>query len=667
MNIRAPLIPFAGSLLALSLVTACSNDGHSSGNDTSSPSSQEHKLRKVGSAAELEAYLKAGLKQASDNNGSIATLGIAPAAPTPPVDSAADGNADPTESLSFSNTTLIEQGIDEADIVKSDGDVVYIAEASNGYCVELCQPIQAMLEGDIAAGEYQPEKAEGGIRVMRVSDLLHWATEIAHIHVPHSAEHDYQSVAGLLLTDDSDELISITNASSNVYDESLVPDQWSSIWAWSYGSTIVDTFDVSNPAAAVHENRIEIDGYLLQTRRIDNTLYLVTRFTPEVVITGTTQARDAEIDALTLAEMLPQVSVNGDRRTLVSPDNCFVDKDATGYPTLMVVTAVNLDDSSLQSSCVTANAYGFYMSSNALYITQAEWNQQSNETTHIYKFSLSGEGPSYRGEGSAEGSPTGNYNFSISEHEDVLRLATVSWNELGPVNELHTFAESANGDLEALATLPNSEHPESLGKAGETIQGIRFVGDRAYVVTFLQTDPLYVVDLSNPADPFIAGQVEIPGFSTLLQPLDNDLLLGVGRENNRLKVELYDVQNPSAPQSVSKYLMSPADEDGGSYSTAAWEHRALALLPVDNSIRVALPFYRYTYGDGYTETQGALSFSIDLANRSLADVAESDASSDQYIYGEQRVLLQPNTLHYLQGSKIWSSIWGSSEPMLNPQ
>jgi len=667
MNIRIPLIPFASTLLALSLVTACSNDGHSSHDST--PQQQEHKLRKVGSAAELEAYLKDGLKMAANANGLIDTVYFPQ---TQPEDDVASGgnNGSPPLGTSFSNTTLIEAGVDEADIVKSDGDLVFVAVPASAVLFPVDESNES---AGIAVGEPNPSGAQNHIRVMRADDATHSASEIAQIDIPHSAEHDYQSISGLILADENNakELVAITSASSNVYQTNgaIVPDQWSSIWAWSYGSTIIDTFDVSDTAAIAHQHRIEIDGYLLQTRRIENTLYVVTRFTPEVAIADSTATRNAEIDALSLTQLLPQVSVDGDKSTLVSPDNCFVDGDASGYPTLMVVTAIDLGDNSLHSSCVTANMYGFYMSQKALYLTQAEWSESNNETTHIYKFSLSGNGPEYRGEGSAEGAPTANYNFSISEHDDVLRIATTNRDAaLLPVNQLYTFSETTSGDLQKLATLPNERHPESIGKPGETIQGIRFVGDRAYVVTFLQQDPLYVIDLSDPADPFIAGQVEIPGFSTLLQPLGDDLLLGVGRENNSdLKVELYDVQNPSEPQSIGKYVMSGSAGSSSSYSAAAWDHHALALLPEEDSVRVAVPFYRYSYGAGYEETQGALSFSIDRSGRSLTAVAEADATSDEYIYGEPRILLLPHSLLYLQGSKIWGSLWGSSETMANPQ
>jgi len=680
MNNRIPLTPFSTSLLIVALVTACSDGGHSSNNDSPQPPQhQEHKLHKASSAAELEAYIKNGLKAAADSNGVINSIEPIAAPAMPIADAAANpiagNNSDaPTADTSFSNTTLIEEGVDEADIVKADGDLIFVAAPASG-CIELCPPFYTLADdiasADIAVGEPDPAGSRNRVRVMRADDTAHSTTEIASIDIAQSADRNYQSLTGLLLAnhDNAKQMVAVSSASSFVYQNALpVPEQWSSIWSWSYGSTIIDTFDVSNASSISHQHRIELDGYLLETRRIENTLYVVTRFTPEIGNAGTAEARKAEIDTLSLAQLLPKVSIDGNSSALVSSDNCFVDADATGYPTLMVVTAINLGDNSLHSSCVTANTYGFYMSKNALYLTQEEWAQDNNQTTHIYKFSLPENGPEYRGEGSVEGAPTASYNFTINEHNGVLRIATTKRDAAWiPTNQLYTLSETTSGNLQTLATLPNAQHPESIGKPGESIQGIRFVGDRAYIVTFLQTDPLYVIDLSDPVNPFVAGQVEIPGFSTLLQPLGNDLLLGVGRESsNALKVELYDVADPTTPRSVDKYVVSGADGEY-SYSAAIWDHHALALLPTNNTVRIALPYYRYDYANGFGENQGAISFSVDLLNRDMTKVAQVDATSDEFIYGDQRVLLQPNSLHYIQGSKVWSGLWGSSDTLTNPQ
>jgi len=177
-------------------------------------------------------------------------------------------------------------------------------------------------------------------------------------------------------------------------------------------------------------------------------------------------------------------------------------------------------------------------------------------------------------------------------------------------------------------------------------------------------DPLYVIDLSDAQNPFIAGEVEIPGFSSLLQPLQNNLLLGVGTENNQLKAELYDVANPGNPVSLGKYLLDNNSADYSS-SAASWDHHALTLLQLpDDTVRVALPFYGSQYiNDTYTENKGALSLLVDTNQRTLSLVAKTPVATDGYLYGTQRVLLHDSTLHYIEGASIWSTAWGSSEPL----
>ena len=94
-----------------------------------------------------------------------------------------------------------------------------------------------------------------------------------------------------------------------------------------------------------------------------------------------------------------------------------------------------------------------------------------------------------------------------------------------------------------------------LGEEGERIYGVRFMGERGYIVTFRQTDPLYTLDLSNPTAPRVAGQLKIPGYSAYLHPVGENQLLGVGREGTAVKTSLFDVSNLAAPTEVTKLLI----------------------------------------------------------------------------------------------------------------
>ena len=111
--------------------------------------------------------------------------------------------------------------------------------------------------------------------------------------------------------------------------------------------------------------------------------------------------------------------------------------------------------------------------------------------------------------------------------------------------------------LVTLATLPNDQHPEPLGKAGEQVHAVRFVGARGYLVTFRTIDPLYVLDLSNPTDPRTAGSLDVAGFSDYLFPLSDALLFGVGRSVDAsgraagIQLGVFDVADAGHPTSVA--------------------------------------------------------------------------------------------------------------------
>lgn len=150
--------------------------------------------------------------------------------------------------------------------------------------------------------------------------------------------------------------------------------------------------------------------------------------------------------------------------------------------------------------------------------------------------------------GQVPGSPLN--QFSMDEYNGNLRIATtVGQNRwLFPaesVNDLYVL----NDRLETIGSLQNLAQRERIFSA-------RFIGDTAYLVTFEQIDPFFVIDLSSPTSPKVAGELKIPGFSSYLHPLAENLILGVGQEEGQVKLSLFDVSNPNNPTEVSKYNMN---------------------------------------------------------------------------------------------------------------
>ncbi|MDE0267466.1 MAG: beta-propeller domain-containing protein [Acidimicrobiaceae bacterium] len=187
--------------------------------------------------------------------------------------------------------------------------------------------------------------------------------------------------------------------------------------------------------------------------------------------------------------------------------------------------------------------------------------------------------------------------FSLSEHAGHLRVVTTSRNSSGFIGFLETnssevvsgseswvrvLQETSDGELVEVGSVGN------IGK-GEQVQSVRFVGDIGYVVTFRQIDPFYTIDLSDPTNPRIVGELKIPGFSSYLHPISDELILGVGSdadENGRVtgsKVSLFDVSNLASPQEIAVWKAPD------SWNQIGWDHRAflwwepksLAIIPVN--------------------------------------------------------------------------------------
>jgi hypothetical protein len=198
--------------------------------------------------------------------------------------------------------------------------------------------------------------------------------------------------------------------------------------------------------------------------------------------------------------------------------------------------------------------------------------------TLIHQFRLDGgTEATYVASGEVEGRLLN--QFAMSEHNGDLRVATTTddWGRFGDQSESTVFVlRPSGGELQQISAI------SGLGK-GEQIHAVRFIGDVGYVVTFRQIDPLYVLDLSDPADPVLEGELKIPGYSAYLHPVGEGLLLGVGQDatdegrTTGTQLSLFDVSDPTNPQRISTLAI-------GGQSEAEWDHKAFLFWPPDGSI-----------------------------------------------------------------------------------
>lgn len=141
--------------------------------------------------------------------------------------------------------------------------------------------------------------------------------------------------------------------------------------------------------------------------------------------------------------------------------------------------------------------------------------------------------------------------FSMDEYNGILRVATTiggGWNRFGVSAESVSDVYTLDASLNILGSV------KGLG-ATERIYSVRFLGNMGYVVTFRQVDPFYVLDLSDPSNPAQKGELKIPGYSSYLHPITDNQILGIGKEDSKVKISLFDVSSPSNPTEISKYSL----------------------------------------------------------------------------------------------------------------
>ena len=160
--------------------------------------------------------------------------------------------------------------------------------------------------------------------------------------------------------------------------------------------------------------------------------------------------------------------------------------------------------------------------------------------------------------------------------------------------------------LDTDGTLDEIGHLDDMG-IGETVHSVRFLDDVAYLVTFRQVDPLYAVDLSDPRNPTLLGELKIPGFSEYLHPVGDGLLLGVGREvdpatgiDDGLKISLFDVRDPVQMAEVDQIIVANAwSAIGDDHKAFTWDPvRRRAIIPVERDCAVGGGFIEEPMVDG---------------------------------------------------------------------
>ena len=571
----------------------------------------------------------------------------------------------------FTGTYTQELNVDELDAVRYDGEHLFVAPRRYYHCCFILADAQAAPDDPGVV----PERS---IRIL-ATDPANGAADLVST-IP--LEND-TSVQGMYL--EGGKMFALTG--QMIYGS--YGELWADIAIWApekLGFRVYDVSDAGNPGLEIEAS---IDGVFVESRRIGNTVYIVSRYTPWIeglhyyVTTPEQQAEnDALLAAATLQELLPKITIAGETGLLVQPENCYVttNDDTANNPVLTSITAVPLDDpTNFTTACYNEDAYGVYVSESSLYSAELRPNTAAQkDVTRIHKFALAGTQIGYRGSADIDGTVWrgGQADFRMSEHDSELRVMASQFDWGNPDfvdHQLYILRESsATPDLEIVSTLPNDDRPEEIGKPDEALFGVRFVDDRAYAVTFLQIDPLYVIDLSDSTDPFIAGELEVTGLSDFLHPVSDGLLLGLGRgAPGGIKLELFDVSNIAQPLSRGSAVIGGP----GSYSEAVYDRHAFTYqADVGGIDRFTIPANVFASGGSYQFLGSAL-YLFEIRDKTMpalttlnqvGSVEPPSAGSEPEWVERSRAYFHDDTVYYVRDEDVWASFWDTPSIVNGP-
>ena len=500
----------------------------------------------------------------------------------------------------YSSTNTQVAGVDEGDIIKTDGRYIFLS------CYDS----------------------------IRIVDTLGNMSLVARIDIPSYNLVDIYIDAGRLIAISND-YYSFNRA---------MPEAGGKIVVDSRRCVEVSVYDTSDMSDIKLLREYRIEGNLATTRKQGGYLYLLT-----------TQYL---WDSPTFATDPRPMAGEGDAFKPLPISDIMI---APGCPanSLLTLTAINVIDAEekIASETITINGYSNtqYMSNNAMYIAADDYFYFGGNSLSISKFTIRGGKIGYAGSGSVRGSA--NNQFSLDEYNGYLRVATTEWDMM---NKNNLFVLDSNmqvcGSVEGFA-------PE------ERVYSARFMGDRGYIVTFRQVDPLFVFDLSDPTNPKITGELKVPGFSTYLHPIAENVVLGIGRDvydiftrdrygnevvigqnTGGIKLSLFDVSDMGKPREIDTLVLG----DSG-YAELLDNHKAAMFKADDAILAFCADIMDDTPGDGWWN--GA--FIISYADNSLSEIgriksAPVSGSYYTYSFNGQRLVYIGGTLYYADSSVLRS-------------
>jgi hypothetical protein len=531
-----------------------------------------------------------------------------PVAPTPVAPSAPQGDASnpllaggATSSGGFSETTVQVPGVDEADFVKAEGDHIYLLHGPSLYVLGAASAESTEIQGTVAIEGNPIELFARGDEVVVFSSYYGALPGTDQSTNPYNYYY-YPTYTKLTVVD-------VASGVPQVVRESYVEGNYAS--SRRHDGIVRAILQQTSKAQLDYPNVSYVDflGHPYSQTEIDRQVELW-------VSLATATIEDSVIE-----DYVPSELERVDGALVKKPLRCgdyWLPAPGLTQSGASTILALDLDDvdAGLRRTTVLGYADRVYANDSAVVITQTDYRyytgQQTSLQTNIHRFDIVGADTRYAATGTFTGSIQS--QFSLDEQDGVIRVAATESNwgvavpvpledgigggvavpapPAGPVSRVLTLGQRGQRLVEL-------GHSADFG-ANEQVYATRFLGDRAYVVTFRQIDPLFVIDLADPTEPKIAGELQLPGFSNFLYPLPDHHLLAIGQDADAsggvqgMALQIFDVRDASAPRLAHKYVLS---EQG--YSEASSDHRAITFHPDQNL--VAFPFQSYNGGESTLE------------------------------------------------------------------
>jgi inhibitor of cysteine peptidase len=540
----------------------------------------------------------------------------------------------------FSKTNVQVQGVDEADVVKTDGEYVY--------------KIYYNYSNNVSEQGIQIIKAYPGENLQLVQKVV-----IQDMHPSQMFLKDnYLIVLG------SGMKKSQGNEAPSVRGGAVMDRIWLPV-----NSTVVamiyDIKDKQNPKLL---RTVEVDGNLATARMIGNNIYMVSNKYLYMHWLKEGDKRD---------EILPSY-----RDSAVGKDYKTIDLKEVRYcpqalePNYIIISSFNIGrmNEEVNVTTVLGSSSNIFSSLDNLYVSGYNYKQEGSYNTSIYKFNLKDGRVNFASTGEVPGNILN--QFSMDEYKGYFRVTTTSHPQNGnwmddSVNNIYVL----NKDMKLVGKV------EGLAK-GERIYSTRFMGDKAYMVTFRNTDPLYVIDLKNPQVPKVLGELKIPGFSNYLHPYDENHIIGFGLDaevinsNGRetalqqgMKLAIFDVSDVKNPKQKFMEIIG----DRGTHSELLYNHKALLFSKEKNLLAFPVTVAEIKKQNdpnnsasekvspdwGYPTFIGAYVYNIDLKKGfdlrgKITHINQAEFDSRKYDYNGQisRVLYIKDNLYTVSESLI---------------